>query len=54
MGEGTASGIVGFEESLSRVERADDGAYRYDHTETVDYNGYPYTVEYHVVVRFEE
>lgn len=54
LGEGTASGIIGFDESLSRLERADDGAYRYDHTETVDGYGYPYTLEYHVVVRFKE
>jgi hypothetical protein len=53
IGETTASGIEGFEESLSRLERADDGVYRYDHIETIPAMA-PFTVEYHVAIRIEE
>jgi hypothetical protein len=52
IGDGIPSGIFGFEESLSRLQLADDGAYRYDFTEEVAVGSAPFTVEYHVVVRF--
>jgi hypothetical protein len=54
IGETTQSGIEGFEESLFRLELADDGTYRYDATETINAGMAPFTVEYHVVVRFDE
>jgi hypothetical protein len=53
IGDGLPSGLIGFEDSLARRERVDDGPYRYDETVTFP-NVAPYTVEYHVVVRFEE
>jgi hypothetical protein len=53
IGETTASGIEGFEESLRRLELADDGSYRYEATETIPAAA-PFTVEYLVVVEFDE
>jgi hypothetical protein len=52
LGETIPSGLVGFEPSLSRLEER-NGAYRLDRTDTHDGGGYPYTVEYHIEVRFE-
>jgi hypothetical protein len=54
IGETTASGIEGFEESLLRLELADDGSYRFEATETVNVGLAPFTVEYLVVVDLEE
>jgi hypothetical protein len=51
LGDGFPSGIFDFEKSLSALQHADDGAYRYDHTETIQAHS-PFTVEYHIVVRF--
>jgi hypothetical protein len=53
IGEGTESGIIGFETALARLVRDDAGVYRYDHTETVPAMA-PFTVEYHVAVTFDE
>jgi hypothetical protein len=51
IGETTASGITEFDQSLSRLERSKDGAYRLDRTKTAG-GPYPYTLEYHIEVRF--
>jgi hypothetical protein len=53
IGQGTPSGIYGFEDSLARLEVAGDGFYRNDHIETVPSMA-PFTAEHHVVVRLTD
>ncbi|BBX73190.1 hypothetical protein H7H78_05450 [Mycobacterium shinjukuense] len=52
LGETTASGIDGFDQSVSRIPTGPDGVYRLDLTETRGRAGYPYTVTCHLEVRF--
>jgi hypothetical protein len=54
IGQGTPSGFYGFEESLSSIERDDDGVYRFELTENVPVGLAPFTVEYHIAIRVEE